>query len=119
MASVTSVHDDLDREYTDDDLVDADDYTFYPEHGILELDAGVFQDGTRNVKIVYIAGYSTIPDDLAHAAIVWTAASFNRAGQGADGLADEHLGDYSARYALAPIPPEAESILNAYRETVV
>jgi len=119
VASVTSLHDDLDRAYTDEEIVDPDDYTFYPDEGIVELDAGVFQDGLRNVKVVYVAGYATVPADLAHAAIVWVAAIFHRAQQGGDGFAQERVEAYSARFETEPMPAAVRGILDAYGEVAV
>lgn len=119
--SITSVHDDLDRDYEAAELVDADDYTFYPESGILQHVNGTFQDGIRNVKVVYVAGYATIPDDLALACRMLCAEIYNRAEQGADGIALERVGEYSANYVLMmkEMGRQVKAILSRYRELTV
>lgn len=67
--TLTSIHDDTDRAFgsstakTAYEIADARNY----EKGILELYDEVFDDGQKNIKVVYKAGYATIPADLAHA----------------------------------------------------
>ena len=114
--SVASVHDDLDRAYTDDALVSADDYVLYPDEGLIELDAGEFRDGLRNVKVVYTAGYAAIPADVTHACVVWAAAVYNRAKEGGDGLSAERLPDLAQEFLNHAMPPEARQILDRYQE---
>ena len=71
VTSITSIYDDSNREFTSVSLIDPTYYTFYPESGKVSLlvstwGGEVFQLGFRNVKITYIAGYTsvTMPKDL-------------------------------------------------------
>lgn len=74
--TVTSVHDDAERVYGADTLIDIDDIVNYSEEGILLYDGGTFTVGRKNIKVVYEAGIDPIPDDLKHALILYVAAEF-------------------------------------------
>ena len=104
--SITTVHDALDRAFDSGSLVDSDDYTLYGEEGIVELDparAG-FQDGVRNVQVVYVAGYSTVPADVDLAARILSAHWYNRLKAGADGLSKEALDKYRVQFVSEELP---------------
>jgi len=80
--SITSIHDDLDREYGADDLIDSDDYVFEADSGIVKLDGLTFTGGIQNIKVIYNAGYATLPDDVTDAIVKLVAAKY-LLGQGA------------------------------------
>lgn len=69
--SITTVHVDVDRAYGASTLVDSGDYELFGSDGLLLLKTtssqGAFSKGYRSVKVVYVAGYATIPDDIIHA----------------------------------------------------
>lgn len=59
VASITSLHDDVDRIYGADTLLAATDYVLEDEQaGIVQLDGTSFNEGLKNVKVVYVAGYA-------------------------------------------------------------
>ena len=62
IVSITSIHDDPDRDYAAASLIAAADYTFDADSGVVFYDGNFFQ-GNNNIKIVYVAGYnsSTFP----------------------------------------------------------
>lgn len=62
--SITSIHDDIDRQYNASDLLSSDDYYGENDSGMIVLDGEVFTKGKRNIKVLYQAGYKTIPEDL-------------------------------------------------------
>jgi hypothetical protein len=74
--SIASIHDDTDRVYGSDSLISASDYIFYSDEGMIQLDGLTFMKGLRNVKVVYNAGYSTIPTDLEKACIQRVCADY-------------------------------------------
>jgi len=69
--TITSVHVDVDREYGSDELVSSSDYELFSDEGLLLLktdsDQGSFTTGFRSVKVVYTAGFTSIPDAIVHA----------------------------------------------------
>ncbi len=116
ITSITTLHDDLGRDYAASSLVSSGDYTFYPDEGIVALDSGTLQDGTRNVKVVYVAGYSTVPDDVQLATWKLVAYYWNQMRQGADGIKGDRLGDYTATYEKVGMPEDVLALLAPYRE---
>lgn len=76
VASVTSVHDDVDRVYGADALIDAADYVCRIKTGELIYENGCFADGINNVKVVYVAGYATVPRDIKLACVKLAAANY-------------------------------------------
>lgn len=124
--SITSIHDDTDREYGSATLVAASDYVLYEDRGIVEYDASertftstkaYFADGQKNVKVVYVAGYSTIPTDVEQACIMLVALLYNRGEQRADGIKTEaQAGTYNVAYVGTLMIPEIKQLLERYKE---
>ena len=94
------------------------DFTLDDENaGIVYCGSG-FTVGNRNIVVDYTAGYSAVPDDIAHAAILWVAAIYNRAKEGADGFKSENIPELSQTY-LHTMPAETKDVLDAYREILI
>ena len=69
------LYDDTARAYDSTTLIDPTNYTVDYDNGIVSLDAGIpFLRGYKNIKVVYAAGYHTIPQDL-ESACIWTVAA--------------------------------------------
>ena len=130
--SVTTIHDDLDRTFAASSLIAASDYITRDDEGIVEWLSGnatfpstaaYFYDGQLNVKVVYTAGYATIPDAVEQACIMMVAAMYNRGKQGADGIdSDAHAGAYTVTYArslLVAPTTQIRELLLPYREIVL
>lgn len=126
--SVTSIHDDTDRNFTSSYLIDSADYVVY-EHGV-RLDGSTFNKGIKNVKIVYTAGYvlpniasPNLPKDLEMAVLYYCAFLFKNKNK--QGIASEKVGDVSFSYTNdydtnpSAIPFETKSIFNKYRRFVL
>lgn len=68
--SITSIHDDVDRNFNSDTLIDSSYYHSVHDDakgGIIRGDGVVFSKGKRNIKVVYNGGFSTLPGDLVKA----------------------------------------------------
>lgn len=113
--SIASLHDDLDRNFGSDMLVSSTDYVLYKERGIVRLfrNQACFQKGIQNIKIVYNAGYTTIPGDLADACIQMVEHMFNRARTG--GFDTASLGGKSETYDKDEIPAAVKRTLRHYK----
>lgn len=120
VVSITSIHDDLDREYGDADLVAATDYSIADgDRGLVILDIdsshGFWRSGFRNIKAVYVAGFATVPEDLVQAhgdlALYWWQSrrtqGFTTVPQGA--------GSASVATPDADIPATVQDLLQPYR----
>lgn len=70
--SVTSIHDDPDRNYASTELVAASDYTVFGDEGLVQLkDAsihGSWSKTTRAIKVIAVIGWTTVPEAIKHAA---------------------------------------------------
>lgn len=117
--SITSLHDDPDRVFGSTDEIDVDaDVLVDKQSGILRLWNGEssFYKGKANVKVVYVSGYSSVPQDIQHAAIIMVQHAYKRLYQDQRiGLQTETFGDRTFTYRETDIPVEAKIILDRYK----
>lgn len=118
--SVSSIHSDIDRQYTADTLIDSGTYTLDQYLGQVILDpitaTDIFERGYRAIKVVCEAGYSNsnLPADLEHGICVWASQLHrNKATQGKDSITQR-----AATVSISPknMPPEVKEILAPFRE---
>ena len=69
VTTLSSVYEDIDRVYGSDTLVDSDDYIIYARRGKLLFTDYNIGYGYQNIKVLYTAGYITVPKDLQNAVI--------------------------------------------------
>jgi len=112
--SITSIHDDVGLEYGSDTLIDSDDYATDMAAGIVELLSSVFAKGVKNIKVVYNAGYTTIPSGLEYWAVKLVAKAYSTRGK--DGIDSEKIGTYSVTYSKEDIPAEIKRGLDKYKK---
>jgi|GEM_PF-2089472 len=116
VTSVTSIHDDSDRDYGSGDLVSSDDYDLDGDTGLVSLrptrSHGGWSASFAAVKIVCAAGFSTIPDDLKHAAIVQTIAWYR--GIQRAGSENTSQGGASVRFAPRDLMQDVRDTLAHY-----
>lgn len=115
--SVTSIHDDPDREYGAADLVAASDYEVDLQKGLVILKPtsvhGNWSTAYRAVRVVYVAGYATTPGAIVHAgglqiAHWWTARNHI-------GKTNISQGGGSASLKTLELLPEVKEALAPYR----
>lgn len=70
----------------------------------------------QSIRVVYQGGYTTIPNDLALACIMWVARIFNRRKSG--DASNESVGGASVAW-MADMPIEVKQILANYRDYAV
>lgn len=85
--------------------------------GVVSLVDGMFPRGWHNVGLVYRAGFSMVPADLAQAAVEQTAVRFQEsaAGQGRLGVSARTLADGSVSYHAGALLPQVQAVLDRYR----
>jgi hypothetical protein len=85
ITAITSIHDDTERVYGSDTLIDSADYTYDAETGIITLDNNITSPGRQNIKVIYTGGYTvatvgttlpTMPEYLKEAMIKLVIAEF-------------------------------------------
>ena len=115
VTSVTSVYDDPDRDYESGDLVDSDDYMYDEDSGILRLEGGVFQNSKQNVKVTYVAGFTSTPDDIEIALYDWVAMRLHKAQKRWHGIGSDSVGDHNIVYLNEKMPKEVQSVVENYK----
>jgi len=85
IVSITTIHEDLQRSYSSDSVVDSSDYFSHDDEGLIELESRCWYGGNRVVKITYKGGYTKtsevlvgLPDAITLAAKMQIAHNFNR-----------------------------------------
>lgn len=116
LTQLTSVKIDCARSFPAESEIDTEELSLDSEAGIITRIDNIFPRGVRNVRVVYVAGFSTVPDDINLACIKLAAASYAHAKSGADGIKSERIGEYSVEYEREDISPEVEGILESYIE---
>lgn len=95
----------------------SDDYTLNLPSGLIKLKNGVlFVKGFQNVAITYTAGYTTAPETVKEAVLLYVGHLYRR--QYADqkfGVQSETVGDRTTTYGTDDIIPKAKALLNPYR----
>jgi uncharacterized phiE125 gp8 family phage protein len=116
IVSVTSLHDDISRAWGSDSEIESDDYVIYADQGAIRLinDETLFSIGKQNIRLIYSAGYATIPTDLEIASTSHVAYMYNKsAGEGHTSLS---LGGFSKSFDLAPLPADVRQYVEPYRK---
>jgi len=109
--TVTSVHDDLDRVFGSDTLVEANDYYVDQVGGIIRLLSMRFSDGVGNVKVVYLGGFKVIPADLELACSQLVFADYLELKGGMNVLEGE-----TVTYKPSNLRKEAFRVINKYKK---
>jgi len=74
----------------------------------------VFPQGYQNIRVVYVGGYATIPDDLK--LLVWKIVDVWFKGSGQDhSMQSESIGDYSYTKGSEPWPMDIQIMLDGWK----
>lgn len=119
VTAISSIYDSPDRSYAAADLVAAADYTLLDgERGVVSLDYnathGSWSNDRRAIKATYTAGFSTVPDDIQHAARLAVRHLYDLRqvqGRTSQAVAGVSVGLVTA----AALPDEVRRILSPYR----
>lgn len=110
---VTSVCIDTDRVFDAADNLDSDEFYVDEAAGIIELYDQTVPKGLRVVKVVYSAGYTTIPEDLQQAVFEAIDWNYKRFEGGTFGQEQQSAGGVSVRPTLT-LPPAAYAVIMSY-----
>ena len=88
------------------------------KNGVVMLNCYLFSKGRRNIELVYNAGLTTVPDDLANACIEQALWSFKQSIPGGNllGVASKALADGSISYTAKDLLPGVETVLENYKK---
>jgi hypothetical protein len=115
ISSITSIHDDPDRVYGADTLIDSDEYAFWADEGIVEFDgAGTVGSGVKNIKVIYKGGYTaaTLPYDIEQICIELVAILYKMRDR--IGVSSKSFSDGSASYFENLLTPQSREVLRKY-----
>lgn len=113
VSAITSIYDDTDRLYSADTLISSDDYALEDagDSGIVKFDGLILSRGLNNIKVVYTAGYTTIPSDLEMACVKRCAADYIESLGGINAMEGETL-----TYKPYNLRKEADKIIERYKK---
>ena len=101
LVSISHLYNDVTRAFGADTEIDAADFVFYsPEAMVQLLEDQCFDVGFQAIKILYRAGYTTIPDDLAQGCIDLIAFKFYQRAAGGGTISSKTLADASFTYVV-------------------
>ena len=118
VVSITSIHDDPNLTYGSDDLVASADYTLYGDDGLVVLNETASHSwfsARRTIKIVYVAGFQTVPDVMKHAACLQAAHLFQH--RDAIGRSDMRISAASASVKDLDLLPVVKQAIAPFRLT--
>lgn len=117
ITAVTSIHvdDSTPRDWATDDLIDSDEYLIYENDGKVVLDGDVFTPGKYNVKVIYTAGYATVPYDLQQAVEDLVIYWYQRQKEKRVGVRSVSVGDKSTSYEV-DVPKGVMSTFLRYKD---
>lgn len=117
--SVTSLHDDPDRNYGATYLITTTDYVYYGDEGKIVLTGTSFSVGSaKAIQLIYNGGYSTVPYDLENGVVNLVLYWYDKYFQkriGLSGISD----DVGNRTYVSDIPAEVKQIADSYRRYTV
>lgn len=118
ITSITSIYDDSDWGWGADYLVASGTYRIKDDRIVMYKTGYTFYDYNQNIKITYVAGYSTVPADLKHACITETIRSYIHR-KHVDEVS-KSLADGSISYTSKEFLPMTLAVLDKYfrREVV-
>lgn len=114
-----SLFDDVNRVWGSGCLISANDYVLVEDEGTVIL-RGIlaFNDGKRNIKARYTAGYAgtdSLPEDLQYAAALVVAHAYTKVDRHNFGIASVTVSDKTVVHNNEAWPKEALDIVMRYR----
>lgn len=116
ITTISGIWDDYNWEYTDDDIIDTDNYKVIDETHIVFKNISL-NNYTANIKITYTAGYTSTPDDLKQICISEVARIYKNRNQ--VDILSKSLSDGSVSLYAQDFLPLTLKILNRYRRIVI
>jgi len=123
ITSITSIYDDVYREFGSDTLISGTDYYISKEQDRVVLYPkstwGRFRRGEESVKATYVAGYSraSLPPALHRATIKQVVAEYKMSGD--PHIVSKSLEDGSIERFQTELLPYAKSVLARYTKVIV
>ena len=115
ITTVSGIYDDDSWTWDVDTLIDPTTYRVIDRNRIVLKDGGFFGNYVQNVKLIYTAGFATIPGDLKLACIKEVARLFRtRIDKGVESRSVQ-VNNIFTKYVMDEFMPETRTVLNRYR----
>ena len=120
IASITTVHQDSNRVFGLDTLVDSGDYFTYSDNRKLVGDGAIWERDRQTIKVVYVAGYAigSIPEDLVNAVTMLVDFWYKEYDAHRFGVTSTGTDTNRITYEKN-IPKEIKEMLNPYVKKVI
>jgi len=119
VSALTNLYDDVLRAFGAGTAINiASDVVLDSEKGIVRLwnQAVAFNVGIANVKVVYTAGYATVPETIKEAVLIYVGHLYRRLYQDQRfGVSSETIGDRTTTFAGDVVPAKSKALLMPYR----
>lgn len=119
IVSVTTV-DRVDEDDTSLNAYTSTDFLIMSERGVLRFkDGRVFTAGVWNWKVVYSAGYATVPEDVQTAALYMLAVAWRDVENKRQDVESISYEGETINYVTVPMPDKAKKRLSGWRRKLV
>lgn len=109
------VYEDVSRDFTDDTLVDSDDMFVNQEAGLITRVSSDWAVGRRIIKVVYNAGYTTVPYALRLSILEGVAFFWKRKNEKTWGVSSLSKGETSITRFETELPATVKAVWDRYR----
>jgi len=114
ITTISGIWDDSDWEWNSTTEVDSTSYRVSDEaSGIINFRYTTLGDYIENIKIIYTAGYSSVPEDIKLSCIKEVARSYK--GRNEVGVVSKTLADGSVSYTAQGLMVETTLVLDMYK----
>ncbi len=124
VAGVSALYDDPSRTFTDSYLIATSDYVVYKEEGIIKLVGDtltgadyVFAKSRQGIKVIYSAGYGTVPYDLQLACKEFVAHEYKKVQERRFGISSRSVRGTTESFEkfIEGIPESIKAMIQPYR----
>lgn len=112
VTEITSVHEDPDWDWGSDELIESTEYRIIDDMGIVYQ--SIFPKGHQNIKVIYTAGYTTVPEDLKQVCIEEVIRAFKKKNRIDQLLITKE--DGTSNYFFDTLLPKTKLVLDMYRK---
>jgi len=121
ITAVTSIHDDLGRDYAAETLIDSDDIVVMNDRlkMTIRLDGSVFTNGFahggNNIQLIYVAGFNPIPNDLRQACLELIKYWFQNTESNRSNIKTRSAGDGNITFEIDDWPMYTQRIIRNHK----
>jgi len=117
ITSISGIYDDSNWSWAESSKIDSTQYRIVGDNSIVfKSTANVMGDYRQNIKLIYTAGYSTLPYDLENACILEIMRAMGRLEDLE--VSEKRSNENLLKYVASDFLPETRSVIEKYRRKV-